>query len=108
MSAFKDAVAADIKATFINELEFADEHTVNGEPVICVVDSNITDERQVSSSEFAPGVYMDQVVLYVKQSDLPQKPVRGELLKLDNERYFVKKVADNVGVLEITLEANES
>ena len=42
MSAFKDAVSKDVKAVFLNLDEFANEHTLNGKTVVCVVDKDLT------------------------------------------------------------------
>ena len=37
---FKEQIAADISTTFLNCLEFADTHTVNGKEMAAVVDDN--------------------------------------------------------------------
>lgn len=109
MSAFKDAVANDVKAVFINGLEFADEHTINGATVQCVVDSDITKERNTpSSSEYANGVYIEQKMIFVAKSDLPGVPVKGEMLRLDGDRYLVDEVQESDGMLEITIEDNQA
>lgn len=111
MSAFKDAVAADIKRTFINPLEFAEWHDVNGTEVLCVVDSDIMDERKSQGSgnfDYAPGVFTAQKKLYIDAIDVARPPVEGELFRLDGERYLVDEVVINDGVLEITIEANET
>lgn len=109
MSAFKDAVSSDIKGVFINALEFADEHTINGETVICVVDTDLIKERGTpSSSEYAEGVFLEQISIFVDKDDLPRVPVKGEMLRLDGDRYLVDNVSENMGVLEITIEDNQS
>lgn len=109
MIRFKAAIAADIKAVFINGLEFADEHDINGQAVLCVVDRDVAQERNGPSyAEYAEGVYRSQIVVYVAADDLPERPVRGELFRLDGDRYLVDEVAENMGVLEITIEANDS
>lgn len=108
MSAFKDAIAADIKAVFLNGLEFADEHNINGNTVLCVVDDDIIDEHASRSSpDYVDGVFTNQKMIYAAESDFSNPPVRGELLRLDGERFMVVKVARNMGVLEITIEAND-
>lgn len=110
MSAFKDAIAADIHDTFLNALEFADLHNINGTDINCVVDENTLEDRSNRSSEgtgYVDGVFVKRVLLFVAESDLPRVPVRGELLRLDGERYLVDDVATNAGVLEIRIEANE-
>lgn len=109
MSAFKDAVAADIKRTFINALEFADLHDINGTEVLAVVDRDVLEERNARSyAEYAEGVYSAQIKVYVDAADMPNRPVRGALFRLDGERYLVDECGENMGVLEITIEANET
>jgi len=109
VSRFKDAVAADIKAVFINGLEFADEHDINGETVLAVVDGDIIQERNSRSySEYPEGVFQQQLMVFVAAEDLPERPVKGELFFLDNERYIVDMCSENMGILEITIEANDS
>ena len=43
---FKEQIAADISTTFLNCLEFADTHTVNGKEMAAVVDDNELLERR--------------------------------------------------------------
>ena len=45
---FKDLVAADISAVFLNGQEFADTHTIDGKPMTVVVDENELLERDKS------------------------------------------------------------
>lgn len=109
MRAFKDAIAADIKGVFINPLEFAEQHNINGQIVTAMVDSDILKERsRPTASEYAEGVFIDEKLVYVAADDLQRKPVEGEMFRLDNRRYIVKEVVDNMGVLEITITANEA
>lgn len=109
MSAFKDAVAADIKGVFLNPLEFADEHLINGQRVTAMVDSDIIKERNApTAAEYAEGVFLEEKLVYVAEGDLLRRPVKGELFRLDGERYLVKEVAENDGVLEITIISNEA
>ena len=45
---FKDLVAADISAVFLNDQEFAGTHTIDGKPMAVVVDENELLERDKS------------------------------------------------------------
>lgn len=109
MSAFKDAVAADIKAVFINPLEFADKHNINGQAVDAVIDRDVIRERQLpTAAEYSEGVFREEMLVYVDAADLRRKPVRGEIFRLDGDLYLVSEVAENMGVLEITIQANEA
>lgn len=109
MSAFKDAVAADIKRVFINPLEFADWHNINGDNVLAVVDRDVIKERQrPTAAEYAEGVFLEEILVYVDASDLSRKPVKGEIFRLDGEMFLVVEVGENMGVLEITITSNEA
>lgn len=114
MSAFKDQVAKDIKQVFINPLEFADMHNIRlvgwaGADVLCVIDRDETTERSsTSATEYAEGIFKQLYHLYVATTDLLRKPVENELLWIDNHRYLVFSVFEDMGMYEITLEANES
>ena len=51
---FKEQIAADISTTFLNCLEFADTHTVNGKEMAAVVDDNELLERDKALLQAAP------------------------------------------------------
>lgn len=106
---FKDEARKDIQRVFVNPLEFAEPHDIDGTTVLCVVDDDVIDERQgIGRTQWMDGVYIDMRLIYIEKDLLPRKPVRGQLMRLDGERFIVQKVAENMGVLEITIEANES
>lgn len=104
MNSFKDQLELEVGTVFANEDEFWDMHKIDGNEVSCMIDKEVL--RQGSSK--AEGVYCDQIVLYVKENSLKKKPVKGSVILLDHESYFVCEVAFEVGLLVVTLEANES
>ena len=109
MSRFKDQVAADIKQVFINPLEFAEPHNINGIDMMVVIDKDVLNERlSVTNTQYVEGVFKDEMLLYIDAKDMPRKPVIGEILRLDGEIYLVSDVAANMGVYEVTIEANEA
>lgn len=106
---FKDQVEKDIKAVFINPLEFADMHNINGVNMLCVVDKDQFIERTTPSyAEYAEGVFKDLLHIYVDIKDMARRPVKGEVLRLDGEIYLVQSVFEDMGMYEITVEANET
>lgn len=108
MSAFKDAVAADVKNVFINLDEFAEPHDINGETVDCVMDKNITAGNPLDTTgNPLEGVFANTLTIYVATKDLPAAPVEGELLRVDGSLHIVRNVSDEMGVLVITAEASE-
>lgn len=106
---FKGQVDIDIGGTFLNPLEFADEHYLNGELITAVVDSDEFRERVSRiSSNFAEGVFTHGVVLFVKRGDLSRDPVKDENVTLDDLHYYVMNDEHESGMLILTLGANES
>ena len=107
MSAFKDTIAKDIKAVFINVDEFADEHELNGKKVRCVVDKDITAAAKDTMANPLEGVFLNAVTIYVDAKDMDRKPVEGELLSLDRKRYIVRNVSVEDGMLVILAEVHD-
>lgn len=108
MSAFKDAIEKDVKSVFLNIEEFADVHTLNGKSVRCVLDTILTDEHGGGKGNISyEGVFLNTLTIYVASADIETRPVKGELLYLDDKNYFVQKVSDESGVLVVIVEANE-
>lgn len=103
MSLFTDMVAKDIKDTFVNNYEFAAVHVIDGTRVSCVVDTDLVHERSSLVSESLFGL---QCVLHVAASDITE-PVRGQIMRLDGQLFIVQEIAENMGMLSITLEAAE-
>lgn len=107
MSAFKDAVKNDVKSVFINQDEFADEHVLNGQTVICVIDEDLTTTISDTVANPLYGVFVNMLKIYVSPDDLDSVPVEGEVLNVDDKICLVRKVSVEQGILVITAEANE-
>lgn len=106
---FKDQIDIDIGGTFLNPNEFADEHYLNGELITALVDSDEFRERlNHISSNFAEGVFTHGVVVFVKRGDLSRDPVTGENVSLDDQHYYVLNDEHEMGMLVLTLGANEA
>ena len=99
---FKEQIAADISTTFLNCLEFADTHTVNGKEMAAVVDDNELLERDKE------GTYKARRLVYVAKADFGPRPAQGAMLTLDGKAYKVKSCTEEAGVLAIELEAVRS
>lgn len=103
MSAFKDAIAADIKNVFINTDEFAEEHDINGVMIPCVISDDLTAGANASLE----GVFINTLTINVSKDALNEVPVEGELLRVNGSLHIVRSVSDEMGMLVITCEANE-
>lgn len=95
---FKDQLAGDM-AAFINPKEFAEEHSINGQSILCIIDEDKSSKSQTD------GVYVVRRRLFVSLAALGYRPVPEQKMNIDNQNYFV---VDCIGtdLLEIVLEAN--
>lgn len=101
---FKAQVAKDITGVFINPSEFAEEHDVDGQLVNCVVDDDIIQERTGGDQSMEyDGVFATEKMLYIEETFFTRRPIEGQRIYLDGDLFSVKRVASNMGVLEIEL-----
>ena len=101
----KDVMAADISAVFLNPDEFAETHSIDGVNILAVVDSDVIRKRE---GKVYDGVFREECMLFVKESDLGYRPTFGQAMRLDDEYYLVAACNENAGMLEITLGVNAS
>ncbi|MEG0869814.1 MAG: sugar transporter [Hafnia sp.] len=107
MNSFKEIMAQDISAVFLNEKEFADTYNINGKDMLAVLDADLIHERNKRSyAEFAEGVNQGQITLFVSRNNFTHVPVKDQLMVINGRSYAVNDAADNAGVLEITLTIN--
>ncbi len=102
---FRDQIFADIGSVFINTTDFATTHDINGIMVPCVVDDDLLLER---SDTAAQGVYLGEKLIRLKASLLPGKPVISARMTFDGKPWFVRNVAESMGLYEIRLGANKT
>ena len=89
---------------------FGDLKEVQGKEISCVWDEDLYEERKgrKNSSEYAEGVYTSGAILMCKQEDLGFRPEFGDLLTVEGKEWTVGDVKLSAGLLEITLESNDS
>lgn len=108
---FKDCIAADVFNVFMNKMEFADEHTVNGKKMIVTVDENELQERDKFKLLGATGGtgYKAIRMIYVAKTEFGLRPALGAMLNLDGREYRVSPgTTEEAGILAIALEANRT
>ena len=106
---FKECIAADVPNVFLNRLEFADTHTVNGKKMAVLVDENELLERDKAKlGTHADGVYKSRRLIYVAQADFGPRPAIKSVLTLDRVAYRVRDCTAEAGILAIALEANRT
>lgn len=105
MKSFKEMLADDVKAVFLNANEFSDYHDLNGERVLCQIDKNIVEDSGAGAHPLE-AVFVNTLTIYVAAGDI-DKPVEGQILSVDDSMHIVRSVSDEMGVLVIVAEANE-
>ncbi len=105
---FKDEIKADAQKIFLNELEFADEHLVNGKQMTVLIDESEIIERQKKEKSNMDGIYARKILIYVRPEDFGPLPAQGAAVRLDGQTYLVTDATDEYGIYSITMEANRS
>ena len=100
----KDEILNDINNVFLNLEDFAEEHIIDGKPVICMFDD---DALKVRSGSNELSVSESTLLLFAKDSDLPRKVVGDDLL-IDGRIYVVDDWKVNLGIAEVALHQNVS
>jgi len=111
MSAFKDMVAADIDSTFLNLDEFAEPVDVDGVMVDAVLDESLTDKPDMGllgTADFAEGVYRKAIHMFVRLSALGYLPSARQHMHVNGKWHIVTSVTEDMGLLEVLLEVNDS
>ena len=103
---FKECIAADVFNVFLNKLEYAGTHTVNGKKMAVLVDENELLERDKAKlGTHADGVYKSRRLIYVAQKEFGRRPAIDANLDLDGMIYRVRDCTAEAGILAIELEA---
>lgn len=100
---FKDTVLNDINNVFFNAAEFAESHEIDGQTVNCIVDNDRLIER--SKKEF-DGIYVGEMLIYVKVSDIPRELKQNMPLMVDKKQMFIFSVREDDGIYELILSRN--
>ena len=104
MSSFKDDMSEDISDVFLDEMEFAETHIVDGKEMLAVVDE-LEAEKRMQSTGIIDGIYRKHVLLYVAKSEFETKPSAGtRIFTLDGKKYIVYEVDEEGDMYVITLE----
>lgn len=110
MTPFEEQIALDNAAVFINDMEFAELHDLNGTQCKAIVqDISVAESLSTGSADADtyPGLYGKRLQVNVLASDLPGgAPVYGRVFELDGEEYLVESCADDMELLTIQLIEN--
>lgn len=100
---FKDTMLEDINSVFFNDAEFAENHIIDGEVVNCIIDNDRLIER--SKKEF-DGIYVGELLLFVKTSEIKKELTQGMPLIVDKKQMYIFSVREDDGLYEIILSRN--
>ena len=104
---FKEIPENDVKGVFLNQLEFADTHILNGKEVVAVIDDDMIDgEVNVKfhgQSQQMGGLYSGGIALYISTADFG-KPKPGSMIELDGKRYTVISTSEQDGMYKINIQ----
>lgn len=109
---FKEQIAADNRNVFMNFDEFAELHLINGQEMLCIIDNNELIDREkryrYNHSLYADGVYIKQLLIYVKAEDFGPLPAIGRVLVFDKKSYIITDALNEDGIYSLCLEANKT
>lgn len=101
--AFKDMVAADIAATFLNESFFGEVYRVEGRDIRIVIDNDELKERQ-GGQDLA--VAESSTLFHAAVADLPPRKAPGSNLNINGRECIVDDWKEAMGVATIALREN--
>ncbi|MEC1744124.1 hypothetical protein [Schinkia azotoformans] len=104
---FKEQIKNDVDV-FLNFNEFAEPRIIDGREINVIIDEDVLKTKSRNKSEQYDGVYLEEILIYVKAVDFDECPVYGQRMKVDRKFYYVNNCTESAGMLEITLGANES
>ena len=106
MATFKECLTEDL-SVFVNSLEFAEEHMIEGHSIMCSLDSDVLQER-AGADEL--GMNEKNIRIFAKTEELANEELQelgfGAHLNVDGAEYVVQSWSDNFGMTEIVLSAN--
>lgn len=112
MWTFKEQIARDVDKVFMNFDEFGEKHIVNKKEMLVIIDNNELVDRekryQYRHSLYADGVYLKELLIYVKASEFGALPAIGRMITFDSKSYIVSDAINEDGIYSLCLEANKT
>lgn len=100
---FKDMVAADLAATFLNPAEFGEIYRIEGKYIPIVVD---TDELKVRQGGQDLAVAESSTLFYARSADLPTRKAPGNLLNVNGRECIIDDWKEDCGMATVVLREN--
>lgn len=103
MAGLKELADRDRRGVFVSLADFAEEHTVAGSLIACVIDSDV---HAVSAPEL--GVESADFRLFAAAEDVAPRREAGDILEVDGSLYAVTSWQEDMGVARVSLSASRS
>ena len=100
---FKDMVAADNVATFLNKDFFGEPYRVEGKTILIVIDNDELKERQ-GGQDLA--VAESATLFYARVADLPPRKAPGSSLNINGRECIIDDWKEDMGMATIALREN--
>ncbi|MBO5953359.1 MAG: sugar ABC transporter ATP-binding protein [Oscillospiraceae bacterium] len=100
---FKDMVAADIAATFLDSNFFGEPYRIEGKTVLIVIDNDQLKERQ-GGQDLA--VAESATLFHASAADLPPRKAPGSSLNVNGRECLIDDWTEAMGVATIALREN--
>ena len=102
---FKEQIARDLDAVFLNLNEFAEVHRVEGAQIAVVVDN---DQLNTLKKGQILGLVEADMLLMGRESDFPADLDPGRLLNVDGRELIVATSGKSMGMVEVALRQNRA
>ena len=100
---FKDMVAADIAATFLDRNFFSEPYRIEGKTVLIVIDNDQLRERQ-GGQDLA--VAESATLFHAAAVDLPPRKAPGSSININGRECIIDDWTEAMGVATIALRDN--
>lgn len=100
---FKDMVAADIAATFLDKDFFGEPYRIEGKTILIVIDNDELKERQ-GSQDLA--VAESATLFHASAADLPPRKAPGSSLNINGRECIIDDWKEDMGMATIALREN--
>lgn len=103
MGGFKDQVAKDRMAVFLDQDFFGEMYRVEGEEIPIVLDNDELKERQ-NGNDLA--VAESATLFYARVEDLPRRRAAGESININGRECTVDDWQEDMGIATVALREN--
>lgn len=101
-SAFKNQVAKDITAVFMDLDEFGEAHEVEGKEITIIID----DDALITRKGTDLGVAESSLLVFARSEDLPERKAPGSAINIDGREYIVDDWSESAGMAQLALSQN--